>query len=296
MELRQLRYFVAIAREGSITNAAAKLYITQPTLSRQMSELEQEIGTQLLIRSKKRLALTADGESFFRHATRILDMADEAVAQFAESTSAIEGDVFIGCGESKNLRLVFRIIADIAENHPGIRVHITTGNAMDLLHQLNNGYFDFVFQYERLYEGRNECDSLELTTKNRLVCIVRKDHPLSQKAELSPVDLTTGRLAASRQAMNSSVLRAWGDDMLQQLNVTATYNLPFNGVAMVEAGLADLMLNYEGLYTPSPESPAVVIPLVDAPEGSEFLVWRKDKRFSRAAQYVFDHLLDELRA
>lgn len=292
MELRTLRYFVAIARQGSMTSAAQELFVSQPALSRQMSDLEAELGCSLFLRRGKRISLTEDGERFYPKAVEIIRMADGAKKFMSGCAEEIAGDVRIGIGESANLRNVFRIADETSRLHPKVRFDFTTGNSVDLRHKLVNGYFDYIFAYESGGFDQGLC-SVRLKTTNRVALYVRRDHPLSQKDAATVEDLATGRIVASRQFMGSEEVRSWLGPVVDRLNVVATYNLPANAMLMVEEGLGDYLINYDDLVREEGTT-LKRLELIDAPVSGEFLVWREDRKFSRAALLFKDSILDEL--
>lgn len=145
MELRVLRYFLAVAREESISDAADFLHITQPTLSRQLMDLEEELGKQLLIRGKRnrKIALTEDGMRLRKRAEEIIALADKTEAEFLAEGQDIGGDVYIGCGESDAMRIIARTAVCLKEDYPDIRFHLYSGNAEDVSERMEKGLLDF---------------------------------------------------------------------------------------------------------------------------------------------------------
>ncbi|MBR3624116.1 MAG: LysR family transcriptional regulator, partial [Selenomonadaceae bacterium] len=142
-ELRVLKYFLAVAKHENISRAAEELNLTQPTLSRQIAELEEELGTALLIRGKRRTQLTEAGLLLKARAEEIISLADKTVNQIANIEDVIEGDVYIGCGETEGMRYVFQAIKDMRALYPQIRIHLTSGNEELVTDGLQKGIFDF---------------------------------------------------------------------------------------------------------------------------------------------------------
>ena len=132
MEIRVLKYFLTVAREGSITGAANSLHLTQPTLSRQLQDLEKELGQQLLIRGKYRISLTPEGMLLRKRAQEIVDMAEKTEAEFRSISDIIGGDIYIGCGETDSMKLIAEVMKEIQEEYPEIKFHIHSGNAEDM--------------------------------------------------------------------------------------------------------------------------------------------------------------------
>ena len=291
MELRTLRYFVTVAQQGTMTGAAEKLYVSQPALSRQIADLETELGCALFTRKGKRISLTEDGELFYHKAYQIVEMADAAKRSFSDAIHHLEGDIFVGIGESPNVSRIFRVAAEISRSHPKIIFHFTTGTTSDLRHGLVSGRLDYMVAYGQGSVSQGLV-SRRLPTTNQVVLYVRKDHPLAAKTLVTPQDLTSGRIVVAREFFGSDDVRAWLGDVADRLDVAATYNLPFNGVAMVEEGLGDFMLNFDGLV-PVSNTALKRIEFEAAPESAEFLVWQGDRKFTRAAllfkDWLFEH-------
>ncbi len=143
MEIRVLRYFLAIAREESITGAAARLHITQPTLSRQIKDLEDQLGQKLFLREKHRMTLTAEGMLLRKRAEEILDLVDKTEAEFSAMEESVSGSIYIGSGETDAMRLIADVIRDLQETFPSIHFHLYSGNAEDVTEKLDKGLLDF---------------------------------------------------------------------------------------------------------------------------------------------------------
>ena len=143
MEIRVLRYFLAVAREGNITSAANYLHLTQPTLSRQIRDLEEELGQQLLIRKSHRVALTPAGMLFRKRAEEIVSMADKTEEEFRSMKEELTGDIYIGGGETDAMNQIAAVCRELQEAHPGIHYHLYSGNAQDVTERLDKGLLDF---------------------------------------------------------------------------------------------------------------------------------------------------------
>ena len=150
MEIRVLKYFLTVAREGSITGAANALHLTQPTLSRQLQDLEKELGQQLLIRGKYKISLTPEGMILRKRAEEIVDMVDKTEAEFRSINDIIGGDIYIGCGETDSMKLIAEVMKEIQEEYPEIKFHIHSGNAEDVIEKLDKGLLDFGMQKRNL--------------------------------------------------------------------------------------------------------------------------------------------------
>ena len=194
MELRVLRYFLAVAREESISRAAAYLHVTQPTLSRQLMELEAELGKPLLIRGSRRVTLTEEGVLFRRRASEIVELADRARSELQDG--AVSGDLHIGGGESDAMRLLARTARILHETNPGIRYHLHSGNAEEVGEQLERGLLDFGVMVEPGNLGKY--DHIRLPYTDTWGVLMRRDCPLARKERIRPEDLWDLPLVLSR--------------------------------------------------------------------------------------------------
>lgn len=290
MELRTLRYFLALAQEGTISNAAKALHVTQPTLSRQLADLERSFGKQLFERGAKRIVLTEDGSRLRTYAESIVELADKAEAELAQPDKAVAGDVFIGCGETYALRIVVRAAERVRAVHPGVQFHLFSGTSFDLMDRFNDGFFDFVLECELV--GRPDCCSLPLPDTDVWGALVRADNPLAQLGCVTPEDLATQPLICSRQALKAGVMRAWAGEAFERWNVAATYNIPYPGTVMASEGLG-VMVCYDRLV-PVPEGgPMRFVPLAPRLTSGMGVIWKKHRRLSRAAEAFLECLREE---
>lgn len=172
MEIRVLRYFLAIAREETITGAANYLHMTQPTLSRQIKDLEEELGQKLLVRGSHRVKLTPEGMLFRKRAEEIISMVDKTEAEFTSMEQTISGDIYIGGGETEAVRLVAEIIKDIQNAYPGIHYHLYSGNAEDVTERLDKGLLDFGILIEPA--DFSKYDSVKIPAKDVWGVVMRR--------------------------------------------------------------------------------------------------------------------------
>ncbi|TKI79878.1 LysR family transcriptional regulator, partial [Bacillus wiedmannii] len=143
MEIRVLRYFIAVANEESISAAAKQLHLSQPTLSRQLKDLEMELGTNLFIRGNRKISLTEEGKYLFKKAKEIVDLADKTEANLKDSKEMISGEVYIGAGETEAMHLIAKTLKVLIKDYPNIRFHLYSGNADDIKSKLDSGLLDF---------------------------------------------------------------------------------------------------------------------------------------------------------
>ena len=289
MEIRVLKYFLAVAREGSITGAANSLHLTQPTLTRQLQELERELGKKLLIRGKYRVTLTPDGMILRKRAQEIVDMVEKTEAEFQTASDTVSGEVYIGGGETDSMKYIAKIIKDIQSEYPDIKFHIYSGNAEDVTEKLDKGLLDFGVLIQPI--DLSKYDNITLPEKDVWGVIVRKDSPLAQKECITLEDLCTTSLLASRQMSpkysKDSGFLDWFGDKYNDLDIRATYNLVYNAAVMVKAGVGTA-ITLDKLVDTSNE--LCFIPLSPKLESGLDIVWKKYQVFSPAAKIFLDKL------
>lgn len=293
MELRVLKYFLTVAREGSITGAANSLHLTQPTLSRQLQDLEKELGQKLLIRGKYKVSLTPEGMILRKRAQEIVEMVEKTEAEFSSLKNTLSGDIYIGCGETDSMKYIAQIIKEIQNNYPEIKFHIHSGNAEDVTEKLDRGLLDFGVLIQPI--DLSKYDHIELPQKDIWGVVMRKDCPLAKKKYVELSDLKNLPLIASRQMSpkfsSESGFLDWFKDDFENLNITATYNLIYNAGIMVEAGIGyaitlDKLINTSGNLCFRPLKPKL--------ESGLDIVWKKYQVFSPAAKLFLEKLKQHL--
>lgn len=291
MELRVLKYFLAAARENSITKAAAFLHVTQPTLSRQLQDLEEELGQKLMIRNNHTFALTPEGRLLRKRAEEILEIVQKTEEEFSAIGETIEGDVRIGCGESEAFRSCIRIIHEIQSEYPNIRFHLYSGNADDVIDRLDKGMIDFGVLIHPA--NTSKYNSLRFPQKDLWGLLMRKDHPLATKKEITPKDLLDIPLICSRIDVQHRTVKnayvSWFGPYFDKLNIVATYNLIFNAKLMVEEGIGSV-LGLDKLVHQGEDSNLCFRPLSPRLESELDLVWGKYQVFAPAASLFLRRL------
>lgn len=285
MELRTLRYFLMVAREGSFTRAAEKLFVTQPTLSKQLGELETSLGHRLFIRGTRQVTLTPEGVRLRQRAEEILSLVERTQAELASEDSALAGEVTIGAGETHAMRFLAKAAKQLQTRHPAIRYALFSGNAPAVTEQLDRGLLDFGLFIEPADLSRY--DYLHLPLRDTWGVVLRKDHPLAQKPAIAPADLREEPLLCSRQSLAHNELAGWAGVPFDQWNLVATYNLIYNAAAWVTEGLG-IALALEHLVDISEGSPLCFRPLTPALEVRVALGWKKHTPLSPAAQAFLD--------
>lgn len=288
MEIRVLRYFLEVAREGSITHAAQRLHISQPTLSKQLKDLESELGKKLFVRGSFSVHLTDEGMLLRKRVEDILDMVDKTADEFRTLGQITGGDIRIGCAESDGIRHLARCIKAVQQRYPGIRVHLYSGDTEDLSERLDRGLFDFAVIAQAV--DLSKYNYLEFPDADTWGVIMRKDAPLAQKKAVCIDDLLDVPLIASRQGLREDIPRLFGEKA-DRLNVTATLNLSFNGSILVREGLG-YVLTFDKLIDTSEHSELCFRPLTPTLKTRLSIIWKKYQVFTPVAEV----LLDELKA
>ena len=291
MEIRVLKYFLTVAREGSITGAANSLHLTQPTLSRQLQDLEKELGQQLLIRGKYRISLTPEGMLLRKRAQEIVDMAEKTEAEFRSISDIIGGDIYIGCGETDSMKLIAEVMKEMQEEYPEIKFHIHSGNAEDVTEKLDKGLLDFGILIQPI--DLSKYDHISIPQKDVWGVVMRTDSPLAKKQSIELEDLKNVPLIASRQmskkySAESGFLDWFGEDF-DRLNITATYNLVYNAAIMVEAGMG-YAITLDKLIKNIETGSICFRPLNPRLESGLDVVWKKYQVFSPAAKLFLEKI------
>ncbi len=287
MELRVLRYFLEACRLGSITKAAEKLNVTQPTMSRQIKDLESELGEKLFERTNYSIRLTRAGELLRERAEDILSMTDKTVDDFkALKESDITGDVIIACAESKNISFLAKCINSIRVSHPGIHFHLYAGDSERVLEKLDKGIFDFAIIVEKVDLKKYNC--LIVHAVDRWGVVMRRDDVLADRDYIEPDDLTGKPVLVARQALEADI-PYWLGEKTEKLDVIATLDLSYNGSVLVKEGCGYL-LTFDGIVDTSSDSILCFKPLMPELTTSMYVVWRKHQHFTRAGEVVLDNL------
>lgn len=281
MELRVLRYFLAVAREESISGAAEHLHLTQPTLSRQMMDLETELGKKLFIRGNRKVTLTQDGIFLRKRANEIMELVEKTQSEFQDVDEDISGDVYIGGGESDAMRLIAHTAQALRSTHPHIHFHLFSGNADDVGERLEKGLLDFGILVEP--GDLKKYDYIKLPVTDIWGVLMRKDSPLAVLDRIRPKDLWDQPLLLSRQAIGKDSLSNWFKRDYSALDIIATYNLIFNASLMVDEGLG-YAVGLDKLINTSGDTNLCFRPLEPRLEVNLYVVWKKFQVFSRAAE------------
>lgn len=281
MEIRVLRYFLTVAREENITRAAEKLHITQPTLSRQLHQLENEIGKKLLKRGNHSIQLTEDGMLLRKRAEEIIDLVEKTETEMIAGNEEITGDVYVGAGETDAVRIIAKIVRKIQNEHPGIIFHNISCDSIDVIDKLNKGLVDFGVLFEP--SDFSSFEHIRFPVYDKWGILMRKDSDLAVNEYITSDMLANRPLIVSRQMMNTADLSEWLEIPKKKVKITATSNLIFNGSLLVDEGMGyavtlDKLINCTG------ESNLCFRPFYPLKPAQMYLVWKKYQVFSKAAE------------
>ena len=294
MEIRVLKYFLAVAREGSITRAANSLHLTQPTLTRQLQELEKELKQKLLIRGKYKVTLTPEGLRLRKRAEEIIEMVEKTEAEFQSINDIIGGDIYIGGGESDCMKYIAEVIKEVQTDYPDIKFHIHSGNAEDVTEKLDKGLLDFGVLIQPVDLAKY--DNITLPEKDVWGVVMRKDSPLAKKEFVELKDLYGLPLINSRQAMRKTSSKnefiEWFQGEFENLRTVGTINLVYNAAVMVKAGIG-YAITLDKLVDVSEKSELCFRPLSPRLESGLDIVWKKSQVFSHAAALFLEKLKEK---
>lgn len=291
MELRVLQYFLAVAREQSILKASEALHLSQPTLSRQLRDLEFELGKQLFVRGNRKITLTEEGALLRKRAEEIVALVKKTESEITLSEESIAGDIYIGAGETDAIRLVTRTAAKLQAEHPLLHYHIFSGDSQDVLERLDKGLLDFGIVFDPT--DLSSYNHIGIPKKDKWGVLMRRDSPLANQDTICPEDLWDKPIILSRQQKEGSELSLWLKKDFSELNIVATYNLLFNGSLMVDEGLG-YALCLDGIINTSGNSNLCFKPLEPSLKLGMNLVWKKYQVFSKAAEKFLEQFKSEI--
>ncbi len=286
MELRTLRYLVAVSQEGNITNAATALHVTQPTLSRQLAALEEAVGCPLFTRTYRGMELNENGAKLLRYAESILELAEKAEDDLSPESDAIKGSVHIGAGETMNMHYVGEAMRLTLEAHPDIDFQLYSGTSVDLTDGMARGAYDFLIECE--LKGHVDMNVLELPIRDRWGVLALRGSRLGMLDRVRPKDLVGEPLLMARQAMKTGMLEKWAGSSADSLDVRVLYSLPLNAALLARAGVGSL-LTYEGLLETGSDTDLVFVPLSPELTSRQGILWRKGP-LSKQAEVFLDNL------
>lgn len=287
MEIRVLRYFLTVVREEGINRAAEVLHITQPTLSRQLSQLEEEVGVKLFHRGARKITLTNEGILLRRRAEEILSLVDRTERELVEQEELVDGRIVIGCGELAAVQVLPEIIEAFHEKYPLVTYDIFTGNADLVKEQMEKGLIDIGVLLEPI--NIEKFDFIRLAGKERWVVLMRPNAPLADKEAVSARDLENLPIILPRRTNVQNELTNWLGDSFQTMQVLFTSNLSTNSAIMVQKGLAYSIV-IEGSVPFWDKEKIAYRPLCPELTANSVLAWKKQQPFSLAATKFIEHM------
>ncbi len=289
MELRVLQYFLAAAREENITKAAALLHITQPTLSRQLMQMEEELGVKLFRRGKHNILLTEEGMLLRRRAQEIVDLAEKTAKELKHEEEAVSGEISIGCGETQNMKPLSEMMASFQQKYPDINFNIYTAIADDVKERLENGLLDMGLLLEPVEISRYHY--MRMPLKEKWHVLMRRDSLLAGKQKIMPEDLADVPLIIARRQSVRNELENWFGYDKEKLHVISTCNLShYNQSIMVESGIGMALV----MEFSCNQDTLCLRPLEPALESSCVLVWKKNQALSPAILRFIEHAKEYL--
>ena len=272
MELRVLQYFLAVTREQSISGAAEYLHLSQPTLSRQLKDMEDELGKQLMIRGNRKITLTEEG--------MILRKRAETEQEITVSNDIFAGEIYIGAGETDAVRLIAKAAKQLQEKYPDINYHISSGDSIDVFEDLDKGLIDFGLVFGSVDSSKYEY--INFPIKDEYGLLVRKDDPLAKKKTISPSDIWDKPLMFNRNTRDGDLLTNWLGKSISEIHIAATYNLLYNASLMVDEGLGYAFALDKIIHTGSTN--LTFIPFSPKLEAKMSLIWKKYQIFPKHTQ------------
>ena len=284
MEFRVLKYFLAVAREENITKAAALLHLTQPTLSRQLMQLEEELRVQLFRRSRYHIELTEDGMLLRRRAQELVDLAEKTTREFTMRETELMGEIAIGAGETRSMSFLSRAMVSFRERYPKVTFRIFSATADDVKERLDTGLLDMGLLTEPVDVGRYAF--CRMKERDRWGVLVRLDSPLAGLDSVTPDDLEQVPLIISGRERVQRELANWFGDRWERLQIAASFNLILNAANMVRYGVGtalsfDLNFSFDDLR---------FIPLSPTMDTGTVLVWKKDLVLTPVVEAFHQHI------
>ena len=291
MELRELRYFLAVAKEESVSKAAEALFVTQPNLSRQMQKLEGEVGRQLFIRGSRKITLTEAGQLLKKRAEELIELYNKAEAELTSPIENISGDIYIGGGESYALKIIAKAARAVQRQYPDVRFHIFSGDNAAVTERLDKGLIDFGIFIEP--SDLSKYDYLRLPYTDTWGVLMRKDSPLAKKESVTPEDLWNVPIIRSVHSLGKSIITDWFKKSSDKLNIVATYNLIFNASLLVEEGLG-YAIGLDKLINTSGNNNLCFKPLCPKLESHLDIAWKKYQVFPKCAEIFLLRLRESI--
>lgn len=289
MELRTLRYFLAVAREENMTRAAEFLHVTQPTLSKSLKSLEDELGKKLFVRHSFHIELTEEGVLLRKRAEDLVSMADKIQTEFLSLDDVLGGEIYLGLAESYQIRYLAAEIKTLKNTYPDLRYHITSGDTEQVTEKLDKGVIDFAVLAEE--PNAEKYHYLTFPKADVWGVVMPKDCPLAGKPSISADDLAGLPLFCSEQGWSKDIAK-WCGNEIDKLHLEGSFRLSYNGSLFVREGLGYL-LTFEHLIDTSPDSGLTFRPLTPRLETKLYLIWKKYQVFTPIAEKMLEKLKEQ---
>ena len=286
MEIRTLRYFLAVAREENMTKAAELLHVTQPTLSKALKLLENELGKKLFTRHSFSIRLTDAGVLLRDRAEDLLSMADKIEQEFVSLDDVTGGDLYLGLAESWQIRLLAKEIKTCRLQYPNLHYHITSGDTEQVTEKLDKGLLDFGVICEAPDSSRY--DSILFPESDTWVCVMDSHHPLAKKEAICADDLIGEDLFCSEQSWKNEIA-AWAGDRFGQLRLAGSFRLSYNGSMFAREGLG-ILLTFRNLIFCTKENGLVSRPLIPKATSDLYLIWNRYQPFTPIAERFLEQV------
>ncbi len=293
MELRVLKYFLAVAEAESITGAAEALHLSQPTLSRQLKDMEEDLGKKLLVRGTRKVTLTEEGVLLRQRAREILEMVDETEHIIRHSDSNITGTIHIGAMETSTFHLLAETATRVQHQNPGIQFQLSSGDGRILLEKLYHGSLDFGIAFDSVSPA--EFDTLQSPKTEQWGAILRTDSPLAQKDSISPKDLADISLWIPRADSSLPRIARWLGIPKEKVKLAGTYSILYNALLMISAG-AGCAIGLNHFDIDLEASNLCFRPLANSEPFYPTLVWKKNHPLSKAAELFLHEVQKDVAA
>ena len=291
MDIRVLRYFLAVAREQSFSTAAERLFLSQPTLSRQLKELEDELGKTLLVRSNKGVTLTEEGMILRKRAEEIVELMDKTEQEVRQSNDSVSGTVYIGAGETYTIKLIADTAHHLKADYPDIHYSFFSGNGTDVLEKLERGLIDFGLVFGNI--DRTKYEAIEIPLHDTWGVLMRRDEPLAEKKAVTIADLSKLNLIIPRQFDHLTMISELIAEQAPDAHIVAEYNLIYNASVMVSEGIGSAIA-LDKLINVSGDSKLCFRPFEPPMEAICYFIWKRYPVFTKAASVFLEQLKKDI--
>lgn len=293
MDLRVLNYFLTIAKEGNITRAADLLHITQPTLSRQLKDMEDELGVSLFIRGNRQITLTDAGMLFQQRAGELVTLLEKTQRDLADQRNMVGGTISIGCVETTASKMLPQVLSAFAAQHPMVQYDLYSANGDDIKEKLDRGEIDLGVLLEPVEAAKY--DYFRLPIQDIWGIVIRRDDPAAKQGFIPLEDVSKLPLILPRREIVQDEIASWFGVDRSRLNIFATHNLLTNATLLAEAGLG-YPVCVQGAYTIRETEKVCFVPIVPERTTGHVLAWKKNRIFTTATSLFIEHIKNTIKA